>query len=209
MARGRVLALTAGEGRVIDAQGHLDRWFFDGEERKRDRIFKIGDCFADIYLRNASNCGNVTSQDFFGINYYSGDLVHLSLANGFELHHRTDVKTSDLGWDLYPQGIYRLLKKTSEKYPSLPILITENGIADAKDALRPQFLKDHLTEVRHAITEGARVENYCHWSLLDNFEWAEGFTPRFGLYEVDYTNLSRRARPSALLFSEIVKHNGF
>jgi beta-glucosidase/6-phospho-beta-glucosidase/beta-galactosidase len=92
----------------------------------------------------------------------------------------------------------------------LPIYITENGIADAKDQYRSQYLVSHLCEVAREIADGAQVKGYFHWSLLDNFEWIKGYGPRFGLVEVDYTNLKRSIRSSARIFSEIIAmHKGY
>jgi beta-glucosidase len=73
--------------------------------------------------------------------------------------------------------------------------------------MRTSFLDEHLRALHRAISEGAPVEGYCHWSLLDNFEWAEGFWPRFGLYEVDYSNYSRTPRDSARFYSKVVRNN--
>jgi beta-glucosidase len=84
-----------------------------------------------------------------------------------------------------------------------PILVTENGIATRNDAMRRDFLREHALVLRHRISAGAPIEGYFYWSLLDNFEWLEGFRPRFGLFEVDYTTFTRRRRASADLFAEL------
>ncbi|MEK7067671.1 MAG: family 1 glycosylhydrolase, partial [Patescibacteria group bacterium] len=91
----------------------------------------------------------------------------------------------------------------------LPVYILENGLADAADARRADFIRDHLRYVRQAISEGIDVRGYFHWSLLDNFEWADGFEPKFGLYQVDFKTFKRTARPSAKVYAEICKNNGF
>jgi beta-glucosidase len=147
----------------------------------------------------------VGSQDFFGLNYYSRDLVSFTFAVP-HFKRATDDSSlkSDLGWESYPKGLGKLLEIIYQKYPNLPILITENGIADAKDQLRGQFIRDHLAEVESAINRGIPVIGYCHWSLIDNFEWAEGFSPRFGLYEVKYATQERKLRKSALALKEII-----
>ena len=148
------------------------------------------------------------TQDFIGVNYYGRDIVSLKFdAVGFSLSVEKNSGLSDLGWEIYPHGFYRILKAVAKRYPDKKIFITENGIADAKDAKRAKFLEDHLREMARAMREGVQVEGYCHWSLLDNFEWGEGFAPRFGLYEVDYTTLARKARPSARRFGEIATQN--
>ena len=88
-----------------------------------------------------------------------------------------------------------------------PIYILENGTADRDDKMRPKYIKEHLTYVHKAISEGVNVRGYFHWSLLDNFEWAEGFWPRFGLFEVNYKTYERIPRLSAYAYAEICKKN--
>ena len=91
-----------------------------------------------------------------------------------------------------------------------PIYITENGIADSDDRLRPSYILRHIAQVHRAIQAGIPVCGYYHWSFIDNFEWREGFAKKFGLIEVDHTDdeLERKPRPSAELFGEITKANG-
>ena len=150
------------------------------------------------------------TQDFLGINYYSRDLIRFSLgsANPIQLIFNRKNKNTDLGWEIFPTGIYTILEDAHELYPELPIFITENGIADKKDKNRNSFINDHLNQIYNAIKIGIPVKGYCHWSLLDNFEWAEGFHPRFGLYEVNYETFERTPRPSALYYKSIIERNG-
>jgi len=82
--------------------------------------------------------------------------------------------------------------------------VTENGIADAEDRLRPDFLKSHLQVIADAMDRGADIRGYFHWSLLDNFEWIKGFKPRFGLYQVDYGTYRRTPTDSAKLLKKII-----
>jgi len=114
-------------------------------------------------------------------------------------------KISDLGWEIYPEGIYHVIKGL-QKY-NLPIYITENGLADADDSRRAEFIKDHLYWIHKVIQEGADVKGYFYWSLLDNFEWDKGFWPRFGLVEIDYQTMGRKIRPSALEYAKICESN--
>jgi len=134
-------------------------------------------------------------QDFIGLNYYK--------------HHqfpkKKNLPVSDLDWEIYPKGIYYVLKDL-KKY-NKPIYITENGLADAQDAKRAKFIKDHLYWIHKAIKEDVDVRGYFHWSLLDNFEWDKGFWPRFGLIEVDYQTLKRIPRPSAYQYAKICREN--
>ena len=112
---------------------------------------------------------------------------------------------SNFGWEIYPEGIYHVLKSL-KKY-NKPIYVTENGLADAKDIYRTDFIKDHLKYVHKAISDGVDVRGYLHWSLLDNFEWQQGFWPRFGLVEMDYKTMERRIRQSAYTYAKITKEN--
>src|SRR5438309_12017818 len=88
---------------------------------------------------------------------------------------------------------------------SLPLLVTENGVADNDDELRPRYIAAHLNAVLDAIDDGADVRGYLHWTAWDNFEWDEGYTKRFGLYRVDRETVSRTPKPSAALFAEICR----
>jgi len=118
------------------------------------------------------------------------------------------VPHSDLGWELYPEGFTRSLTEAAAY--GLPILITENGIADADDSLRPAFIVSHLEAMQAARVAGVSVEGYLHWSLIDNLEWVEGFGPRFGLLRVDYRDPERpRTRTrGAQALSEIIRAGG-
>jgi beta-glucosidase len=146
-------------------------------------------------------------QDFIGLQYYHHDRIRLSLGGKFIIAKADNENkaVSDLGWEIYPEGIYHILKNL--KKFNLPIYITENGLADAQDAQREKFIKDHLYWVHKAIQEGIDVRGYFYWSLLDNFEWAKGFWPRFGLVEMDYKTLKRKIRPSARAYGEICRNN--
>jgi beta-glucosidase len=153
--------------------------------------------------------GLAGTEDFFGVNYYTGDLIAFSFKKGLVQHTRKALEKNDLRWDIYPEGFYRTLTAVAKRYPGKPVIVTENGIADANDSKRSDFIKNHLSEMARAIKDGVPVEGYCHWSLMDNFEWTSGFAPRFGLYEMDYNNFNRTPRPSAELYRQIILDNGF
>jgi beta-glucosidase len=148
------------------------------------------------------------TQDFFGINYYSRDVVRFSARHAAEMFVARDVPegaaVSDLGWEIYPRGLGQVVR-TWARRSRLPVYVTENGIADASDAKRGPFLEAHLAELGRAIADGVDVRGYYHWSLLDNFEWAEGYGARFGLVEVDTATQERRPRPSAQLYARIAR----
>lgn len=144
--------------------------------------------------------------DFFGLNYYSRDIISFSAnpKNSFlKMSTHLTNQRNDLGWEIYPEGLYRILQKIAQY--GMPIYITENGIADADDVQRPAFIINHLQIVQKARNAGIPVERYYHWSTMDNFEWAEGLSSRFGLIEVDYSTQVRKIRPSGKMYAEICK----
>lgn len=154
------------------------------------------------YFRNELFVNKVYKYlDYIGVNYYHHDRIVWYPPFKKNLNKEVD----DRGWEFYPKGLYNVLKKY-KKYQK-PILILENGTADADDHLRPKYIKEHLQYVHKAIQEGVDVQGYFYWSLTDNFEWAEGFWPKFGLYSVDRKTFERQARPSAKVYSEICKNN--
>ena len=144
------------------------------------------------------------SLDFIGMNYYFRAFMQLGL-QGPQLfvEDRSQQGISELGWEIYPQGFGYFLRRLA--HYGRPIYVTENGMSDARDERRPQFLHDHLQEILRARADGVDVRGYFHWSLLDNFEWLEGMEPSFGLYEVDRDSLRRRPRASAQLYRRIIE----
>jgi beta-glucosidase len=145
------------------------------------------------------------SLDWIGLNYYTRWMVR---AFGPEPHvTRRGAPVNDLGWEVWPAGIERALVRIARL--GSPILVTENGFADATDAYRPRALVETLGHVARAIERGADVLGYLHWSLMDNFEWADGWRARFGLYHVDVSDPERvrhRTR-SADLYARICRAN--
>lgn len=149
------------------------------------------------------------TQDFIGLQYYHHDALNFKLGKGrwgpIETRNKNE-QVNDLDWEIYPEGIYRLIKEITRRYRK-PIYITENGTADADDDHRGRFIQKHLAWAGRAIQEGADVRGYFHWSLLDNFEWDKGFWPRFGLVSVDHQTLERKIRPSAWEYKKIIEAN--
>ena len=149
------------------------------------------------------------SLDFIGVNYYSRQLVAASgwgLPSLFRDTCEKDslvLKKNSMGWDIYPQGLYELLLRL-KKY-KLPVFILENGVCTDDDNLRWEFIYEHLKKINLAMSEGVNVMGYIYWSLLDNFEWDKGFTPRFGLIQVDYNTYKRSIRESARKFAQVCK----
>jgi beta-glucosidase len=155
------------------------------------------------------------TEDFIGINYYTRTRLRfdpLSPATLFAREVQLPAARNALGWEIYPEGFERVITSAARRArragrPGTPIVITENGIADVGDQQRPAFLVQHLAAVHRALQAGARVIGYLHWSSVDNFEWAHGFGPRFGLIEVDYATQARHPKPSAHLYAEIIRRN--
>jgi beta-glucosidase len=155
----------------------------------------------------------VDSLDFFGLNYYYR--LRLSPPNWKQgrfmlLKPTPGAEVSDSGregpyGEVYPAGMYRALKRVSVLRK--PIYVTENGLPDADDDQRPRFLLTHLAQVQRAIADGVDVRGYYHWSFTDNFEWAEGWDLRFGLIALDEMSQTRIPRPSAELYSRIIRAN--
>jgi len=145
------------------------------------------------------------SVDFFGINYYTRYLIRFSLRSRGMIERRLGPgDRSDMNWEIYPEGLYRMLRKVWSRY-KLPIYITENGIADAVGHQRAAFLRSHLRAVTQAISDGIPIRGYFYWSLLDNFEWAEGFAPRFGLWHVNYETFERTPARGSDVFAAWAK----
>ena len=149
----------------------------------------------------------VQALDWIGVNYYTRVRV------GWP-PHRAEAATdphagagdlTDFGWEIYPPGLYNVLRRAGRW--GKPVVITENGISDADDDQRGAYIVSHLQQVLRAIRDGVDVRGYMHWSLMDNYEWADGYTQKFGLAEVDFTTFERTPRPSARLYSSIARAN--
>ncbi|MGB2169137.1 MAG: glycoside hydrolase family 1 protein [Poseidonia sp.] len=147
------------------------------------------------------------SLDFVGLNYYTHVLVgpaSVSLLKMKFPKRRWEVAT-EFGYPMYAEGLARALDFL--KPLGVPIEITENGVADAQDTLREEHLRRHLWVLSNALRDGHDVRSYHHWSLLDNFEWAEGYSMRFGLHHVDFETQERTLRPSGEAYQHIVQQH--
>ena len=154
-----------------------------------------------------------TDFDFLAVNHY--EAFNYSAWGGDKSIDKSKLNTTSLGWVIDGRSIYWTLKFLYRRY-RLPIIITENGMAnndsitdgEVRDDVRIGFMNDYLSNVRRAIDDGVKVFGYQHWSLMDNFEWAEGYEPRFGLIYVDYKTLKRTPKNSAYHYKKIIETNG-
>jgi beta-glucosidase/6-phospho-beta-glucosidase/beta-galactosidase len=139
------------------------------------------------------------ASDFVGVNYYTRWMV--SLFGKKARVARDGAPMNDLGWEIYPEGLEQALTECASF--GLPVMVTENGIADASDRRRPDFIRASLAALDRARAAGVDVRGYFHWSLLDNFEWSDGHRGRFGLYAVDFDRPEgpRIQRPSARAYA--------
>ncbi len=150
-------------------------------------------------------------QDYVGFNYYFTDYYRFGslremVKGKFFYRDNPHAPTNDLGWYMEPEGLHSLIVRVWEHYKK-PMLITENGLADSNDEHRRWWIEETIIAMERALSEGVDLRGYYHWSLLDNFEWAYGWWPKFGLVDVDRKTMKRTIRPSAKYYSEqIQKH---
>lgn len=169
--------------------------WFETENSNIVNLFlkKIANWWVNYYFLNKIE----NEQDFVGVNSYFHNLIN------FGFGKNKNGKVSDISWEIKPETLYYSVK-TISKYKK-PIYVTENGLADSRDIYRADFIKESLNWLSKAINDGVDVRGYLHWSLTDNFEWAHGFWPRFGLVEIDYKTLERKIRPSAWEYKKIIE----
>ena len=151
------------------------------------------------------------TQDFLGVNYYTRDRVAFSpFLAGQAFGRNFYPKGADLSGTGFisnePEGLYDALNWV-RRY-GVPLMVTENGVEDANDIMRPRYLAQHIHQVWRAVNYNWLVKGYFHWSLVDNFEWERGWSQRFGLWELDVATQARRKRPSADLYAAICRENG-
>lgn len=156
--------------------------------------------------------------DFIGLQNYTREIVKYSLFTPYVSAKLVEAKTrnvplTEMGWEVYPQAMYEIIKKYSA-YPQIKnIYITENGSAfkdtvkdgRVEDAERTQYLHDNLQQILKAKQEGSPVNGYFVWTLTDNFEWAEGYRPRFGLVHIDFETQQRTIKNSGYWYQDFLK----
>jgi beta-glucosidase len=201
--------------------GHLNRWFLDPVfkgayppdmlEYYQNKIPQIFPADMSIISRKV---------DFLGVNYYSRWIVKDNPEEKIlklSFSKPQDAEYTGMGWEIYPRGIYEILKRVQSDYSPQAIYITENGAAfqdklneedEVKDGRRISYLREHISFAHKAIEEGVRLKGYFVWSLMDNFEWTWGYSKRFGLIYVDYPTQKRIFKESAYWYKEVIKNNG-
>jgi beta-glucosidase len=213
---------------VHGSDGYVNRWFLDAifrgtypddmRERYEQHVGPL-DFVRDGDLRTIAE-----PTDYLGVNYYAprwmqavpGDTPwpwRVVVPTGTETTagFTGGVPQTEAGTPIHPRGLTDLLVRVRDDYGDVPIMITENGAVFAEplhDSGRVAFIHDHLAAVRDAIAQGVDVIGYCHWSLLDNFEWALGYAQRFGLVHVDYETQARTPKDSARYYARVAAANG-
>jgi beta-glucosidase len=163
----------------------------------------------------------INNLDILGVNYYSRAVMKHSNkipVLNVEQVHPVGNEYSGM-WEIYPEGMYEILMRIQQDYqPKAEIMVTENGVpvpdgidfdGRVRDERRIRYLKNHLAQVQRAMQDGVAVRGYFHWSLLDNFEWALGYGPRFGLFYLDYKTLERILKDRGRWFSQVIHDHGF
>ncbi len=209
-----------------DAARHLDgafnRWYLDPLYRGRYPEDAIADRLALGHLERAElpfvEPGDLeviaTPTDFLGVNYYSRSVVKAGVSGApVAVQVVPDDALTAMGWEVYPQGLKEVLERVTRDYSPPAIYVTENGAAFADesgpsgpfaDARRVEFLRSHIASAQSALAAGVPLRGYFAWSLMDNFEWSQGFEKRFGLFHVDYSTQRRTPRESAYWYRDLV-----
>jgi beta-glucosidase len=166
----------------------------------------------------------ITAQplDFIGLNYYTRSIAKAPSSpedakRGYTFvppdAANTGKQLTDIGWEIYPEGLKRVVNNLTDNWPLPPIWITENGAADntpvvnghCDDDMRCSYIEQHLSKMSALIAEGTDIRGYYVWSLLDNFEWAQGYSQRFGIVHVDFDTQVRTPKKSALKLKALLK----
>ncbi len=154
--------------------------------------------------------------DFVGINYYSGSLVKFDSQSPFGVKNiDRGLKKTEMGWEIYPQGFYEILTGLQRTYDPDEVFVTENGAAfkdevvngEVHDKNRIEYLKSHFEMALKSIENGVKLKGYFVWSLMDNYEWAEGYSKRFGIVYIDYATQKRILKDSAKWYKKVIKTN--
>ncbi len=195
------------------------RWFMDSLFKghyPEDMISAVGQHMPDGYEDDLATIGQ--PMDWLGINYYTRGLITAMPDQPWPHMQETEgpLPKTQMGWEIYPQGLEMLLKRVHAEYTGdLPLMVTENGMANddsvvdgrCDDPVRVKYFDDHLQAVLRCIADGVPMQGYFGWSLLDNFEWALGYEKRFGLVHVDYETQKRTPKASFEAFHQALASN--
>jgi len=201
------------------SDGMSNRWFLDPifqssypEDMKKVFSKFVGkfDFICDGDLEKIS-----IKNDFLGVNYYTSALIKFSRDSKFGFENaRSNFEKTTMGWNIWPEPLYNLIKRLKQEYTEIPIYIMENGAAFddvlssgkmVHDVKRIDYIKRHLMEIAKLNEQGADIRGYFIWSLMDNFEWQHGYSKRFGIVYVDYETQERILKDSALWYKEFIK----
>tara|TARA_R110002020_G_scaffold50791_22_gene143772 strand:+ start:1509 stop:2822 length:1314 start_codon:yes stop_codon:yes gene_type:complete len=189
----------------------FNRWYLEGV-LKGQYPDRMTEWLADYLPANYQDDMAVVSRplDWLGINYYTRGLYQASTKPDMPAEQvKGPLEKTDIGWEIYPKGLSDLLVRVASDYTKLPIYVTENGMAEVEgsdDPRRVRYYEQHLKAVLDARAQGADVRGYFAWSLLDNYEWAEGYNKRFGIVHVDYQTQQRTPKASYHAFQGML-HN--
>lgn len=194
--------------------GFLNRWFLDPLFRARYPA-ELEAAGIGAWVQPGDLECIASPLDFLGVNYYQTSIVqdnpNDALLGAAVLPPSGNL--TEMGWEVHPEGLQAVLQRVSKDYGPIPIYVTENGAAypdvvtqgQVHDLNRIEFLSQHLQAVSEARKNGADVRGYFVWSLLDNFEWAKGYTPRFGLVYVDYATQQRIVKDSGIWYRNLIQ----
>jgi beta-glucosidase len=159
--------------------------------------------------------------DFVGINYYMRDMIcHEEAAWPVKtgVVRQPQSTYTDTGWEVHPKGLTEILGWVKQRYGDIPLYVTENGAAfydppkaadgAVHDPLRTRYYEDHLRAIHDAMEQGVDLRGYCAWSLMDNLEWALGYSKRFGLVHVNFQTQERTLKDSAHFYSRVIASKG-
>lgn len=213
-------AADADAARAYD--GFFNRWFLDPLHGRGYPADAVADRVrwghlpdhALPFVREGDLRTIAAPTDFLGVNYYSRAVMRAGpdgRPRGVPMAPPEDL--TDMGWEVWPRGLYDVLMHVHRTYAPRTLYVTENGAAfpDAvtatgrvEDMRRVDYLRDHLVEARRALSDGAPLAGYFAWSLLDNWEWGQGFAKRFGLFRVDYATQKRSPKDSAHFYRAVI-----
>ncbi len=203
--------------------GFLIDWFFEPVFKGRYPEYLVGwfaKKGAHLHIQKDDLSYIQEELDFIGINYYTGNLVRHKENHGLLDSEDIDMgyNYTDIHWPIYPEGFYKVLMYVHENYSGdTPIYITENGVCynkevendEVPDFDRISYMRIHLAALLRSIKSGVPIKGYMYWSLLDNFEWAEGYTMRFGLVHVNYRTLKRTKKESYYWYKRVIENKWF